>query len=318
MKRNLLLGFALFAAALPVAAQGGLDPAATKQVAARSDAILAAFDALCLKAVTGKSTLLAAGPFGAIEQAAKASLASTREYPITVAGAPAKLAVREDYSCVLTVGDIDTEVLGARFDAMLRRRPGASAQPLEGFVFPWEALHRVASWPRAGGKSPWDIRIVSSIAHGERSVRMIRSDPDEVVEFDDPSPMAVAAPPPPPPVLRADSAPDSRAAPLRNPPAPTTDSYAPYEVPSGRERHPPRVPESAVAACAHGVARLRVTINQRSNVLDVRVEESSGHADLDAAAAEAARHWAYLPGRFRGEPIGGDIVVPVFFADPCK
>jgi TonB family protein len=316
MKRNLLLGVALFAVALPVAAQGGLDPATKKRIAARSDAILAAFDAMCLDATTATASSAAAKPFGATELPGSSRASTLQEFTVTVEGAPATLLLREDYVCRFTVDDIDTEVFGERFDAMLRRRPGAAARPLDGFVFPGAALHRVASWPRAGAKQPWRVELSSSIQRGQRRVSLSREDPEDLpVIFDDPTPVAV---PPPPPVLRADSAPDSRAAPLRNPPAPTTDSYAPYEVPSGRERHPPRVPESAVAACAHGVARLRVTINQRSNVLDVRVEESSGHADLDAAAAEAARHWAYLPGRFRGEPIGGDIVVPVFFADPCK
>ncbi|MNV63194.1 Gram-negative bacterial tonB protein [compost metagenome] len=48
-------------------------------------------------------------------------------------------------------------------------------------------------------------------------------------------------------------------------------------------------------------------------VTGVVVDTSSGHADLDAAAVEAARGWTLNPGSKNGKAVGGQVRVPVRF-----
>jgi len=105
---------------------------------------------------------------------------------------------------------------------------------------------------------------------------------------------------------------------LAPPPATTASAdYAPSEGPGGRANFPPVYPEAALKACASGAVRLRVSINAQGYVLNVAVDKSSGNRDLDRAAVDAARHWRFNPGKAEGEPVGGDIIVPVDFEDPC-
>lgn len=91
----------------------------------------------------------------------------------------------------------------------------------------------------------------------------------------------------------------------------------PTEDIAGRALNPPRYPPAALRACAHGVVRLRVSIDAAGNVSAVDIDESSGNDSLDVAAQQAAHRWRFNPGRRNGQPVGGDIVVPVNFHDPC-
>jgi TonB family protein len=54
-------------------------------------------------------------------------------------------------------------------------------------------------------------------------------------------------------------------------------------------------PDSAWEAGIEGTVTLRFTITEEGRVRDIAVEESSGNADLDAAAVECARPWRYRP-----------------------
>ena len=84
-----------------------------------------------------------------------------------------------------------------------------------------------------------------------------------------------------------------------------------------RAAHPPQYPASARAACAHGTVQLSMAIDDTGSILNVFVAQSSGNAELDAAAVEAAKRWTYLPGISGGTAFGGAVDVPVEFADPC-
>jgi TonB family protein len=93
--------------------------------------------------------------------------------------------------------------------------------------------------------------------------------------------------------------------------------WEPYEDTSGRTQHPPKYPKAALAACAGGVVQLRVKVSVEGYIKNIAVENSSGNASLDAAAAEAAKHWVYRPGRHGSTAVGGDVIVPVHFKAPC-
>ncbi len=45
----------------------------------------------------------------------------------------------------------------------------------------------------------------------------------------------------------------------------------------------------------------------------IRVEDGSGHPQLDQAAAEAVKSWVFQPGTSRGLPVETDLRVPVTF-----
>jgi protein TonB len=46
---------------------------------------------------------------------------------------------------------------------------------------------------------------------------------------------------------------------------------------------------------------------------NVRVEDGSGHPQLDQAAVEAVKTWVFQPGTSRGQPVETDLRVPVTF-----
>lgn len=91
----------------------------------------------------------------------------------------------------------------------------------------------------------------------------------------------------------------------------------PSEEISGRLAFPPRYPEAALKACAYGEVRVRFRIDAAGAVLNVTIDQSSGNADLDKAAIEAARHWKFNPGSIEGHPVGGELIEPVRFENPC-
>ena len=58
-------------------------------------------------------------------------------------------------------------------------------------------------------------------------------------------------------------------------------------------------------------------IDASGNVLNVTTDKSSRNRDLDRAAMDAARKWRFNPGRSGGQVVGGDVIVPVNFQNPC-
>jgi protein TonB len=121
--------------------------------------------------------------------------------------------------------------------------------------------------------------------------------PDPPVVFDDPSPMSFEAPPPAPPA----------------PPAPPTD-YAASENPSYRRNNPPRYPPAAARRGIEGEVVLRVTVGPDGSPIDIQVHRSSRNRDLDRAAIDAVRRWMFNPRRVNGEPVQGEVLVPIAFS----
>lgn len=64
---------------------------------------------------------------------------------------------------------------------------------------------------------------------------------------------------------------------------------------------------------AGGTVELRVFVDAGGAIQDVKVDTSSGNADLDAAARKAAHRWTCSPGRRDGTPVAGTILIPVDF-----
>lgn len=61
------------------------------------------------------------------------------------------------------------------------------------------------------------------------------------------------------------------------------------------ENRPPNYPRQAVAQGWQGMVWLRLRIAKDGHMLEVTVDESSGHAVLDAAAVAAVRQWRAAP-----------------------
>jgi protein TonB len=80
---------------------------------------------------------------------------------------------------------------------------------------------------------------------------------------------------------------------------------------SYKNMHPPPYPIEAARQGHQGVTMLIVTIDASGNVLDVKVEKSSGFRELDRAAVQAARNWKFNPGIKSGQPAGGQVRIPV-------
>jgi protein TonB len=59
--------------------------------------------------------------------------------------------------------------------------------------------------------------------------------------------------------------------------------------------------------------RLRLLVREDGSVAEVTVAVSSGRADLDAAAASAARSWRFLPARRDGVAIASAVLIWVAF-----
>ncbi len=58
---------------------------------------------------------------------------------------------------------------------------------------------------------------------------------------------------------------------------------------------------------------LDVTIASNGSIVDVHIEKSSGHRELDESALDAVRQWQFTPGSRQGTPVGGVVRVPVNF-----
>jgi protein TonB len=65
----------------------------------------------------------------------------------------------------------------------------------------------------------------------------------------------------------------------------------------------PRYPESARRAGIQGRALLAVTVHADGTVGDIRLKQSAGHDDLDAAAVDAVKRWRFAPAQRWGTAV---------------
>jgi protein TonB len=80
-----------------------------------------------------------------------------------------------------------------------------------------------------------------------------------------------------------------------------------------RLNRPPSYPAIARRMGWEGTVVLEVEVQADGRVGDVSVAESSGHAVLDRAAADAVRAWRFEPAERLGEPVASHVRLPVQF-----
>lgn len=75
----------------------------------------------------------------------------------------------------------------------------------------------------------------------------------------------------------------------------------------------PAYPDGLASAGVEGRVMLRVSVDASGKATDVRVAESSGNAALDASAQSTAAQWRFKPEMKDGQPVAGEVLVPVDF-----
>jgi protein TonB len=72
-------------------------------------------------------------------------------------------------------------------------------------------------------------------------------------------------------------------------------------------------PERALRERREGVAHIKVEVAENGRVRRAELACSSGHADLDKSALDAARRWRFKPALRHGSPVAAWVEVPVRF-----
>lgn len=79
----------------------------------------------------------------------------------------------------------------------------------------------------------------------------------------------------------------------------------------------PRYPRTAIRAGHEGTVVLRVLVDEAGRPLEVAVETSSGHRDLDRAARlQVLEQWRFHPAQRDGRTVAAYALVPVVFSLP--
>ncbi len=76
---------------------------------------------------------------------------------------------------------------------------------------------------------------------------------------------------------------------------------------------PPTYPKIAKRRRMEGVTRLWVRISATGQVLDLKIQQSSGHVRLDQEAVKTVRKWRFIPAKKQGRAVMGEVIVPIRF-----
>jgi protein TonB len=136
-----------------------------------------------------------------------------------------------------------------------------------------------------------------------RQVVVQRVIPKPAPKVDPPSPHAIAVPVTPPTPEEPPPPPPSRAA----PPSYLGELYAHLAANK-------RYPRAAQLAHVQGTAVLRFTMNHQGMVLSYRLDQSSGHADLDAEVLAMIQRAQPLPKPPADSPEPWEMTIPVQFS----
>ena len=137
-----------------------------------------------------------------------------------------------------------------------------------------------------------------------------------------PDPDALALPEPepePPPKMDAPPQRERQPAPEAAPePQPQAPSAAPRQAkvdapPRPKRTIRPDYPRGSRLRGEQGRVVLRLTVDERGNVADVAVAESSGFPELDAAAERAARAARFVPARADGASVSATALLTLDF-----
>jgi periplasmic protein TonB len=94
----------------------------------------------------------------------------------------------------------------------------------------------------------------------------------------------------------------------------TASAYRPPRPGGGSAGNPlPKYPKSARRRGAEGRVVLAVRVGADGRARSVALRQSSGDADLDAAALEAVRRWRFAPASRGGVSVEGLAIVPIRF-----
>ncbi|KFN50263.1 energy transducer TonB [Arenimonas composti] len=125
-----------------------------------------------------------------------------------------------------------------------------------------------------------------------------------------------------PPVSDAPVFPDGEIyAPPEGEVGPLVDTFepaAPALVELALDVHPsPRYPRNALRRGEEGLVVLRVRVDEGGHPVEVTIEQSSGHRELDRAARDTvADRWRFRPAMRDGRAVGAWGLVPVRFVLP--
>jgi periplasmic protein TonB len=136
-----------------------------------------------------------------------------------------------------------------------------------------------------------------------------------------PPPIYVPAPPdiPIPNDLEPSTAPRAPTTTEAAPPAPSSGSADPAPVVTQPEIDPkralsePMYPSHAIRAGWVGTVVLSVFVLENGRIGDVRLDQSSGYAELDNSALREARRWRLKPGSSDGIPTAMWKQIPITF-----
>ena len=79
----------------------------------------------------------------------------------------------------------------------------------------------------------------------------------------------------------------------------------------------PRYPRASLIAGHEGTVTLRVLVDASGRPMEVTVESSSGHRELDRAARlQVLDHWRFHPAQRQGRAVAAYALVPVVFSLP--
>lgn len=121
---------------------------------------------------------------------------------------------------------------------------------------------------------------------------------------------APAAPTPPPASAPAAAASDAR------PATETLSPPAPAETPPQRiveQSPPPQYPASALRSGQSGSVLLDVMVDAQGRPARVNIARRSGSRALDRAAVQAVEKWRFTPATVNGQPVPGQVQVPIDF-----
>jgi len=115
---------------------------------------------------------------------------------------------------------------------------------------------------------------------------------------------------------------DVGAGPTQGGPANAQVAYAPQvgaglDVgPSIETRGDVQYPIEALRSGQEGEVVVDVAVSASGGVENATVVKSSGYRPLDIAAVESVRRWRFSPARRNGQPVDGDVRVPIKFSLP--
>ena len=85
-------------------------------------------------------------------------------------------------------------------------------------------------------------------------------------------------------------------------------------IPAYRDNPPPRYPLIARQGGYEGTVWLKVFIDRKGSVRQVKIDRSSGHRALDRAAEAAVKEWRFVPGREGDRAVDMWVTIPIRFA----